>query len=106
MLAGECLNVIGGVATVLRINFPISAGNLIVRLAVSPEEIAPAQSLRYRVFYEEMDANRSLENKLVRFDSDRFDEICDHLLVICEDRDNLPCGAVGTYKNLRQRTAI
>ncbi|MBO37679.1 MAG: hypothetical protein CMM75_00680 [Rhodospirillaceae bacterium] len=58
------------------------------------------------MFYEEMDANRSLEIKLVRFDLDRFDEICDHLLVICEDRGNLPCGAVGTYKILRQRAAI
>lgn len=86
--------------------FPITAGNLTVRLATSTEEIAAAQSLRYRVFYEEMDASPSLEMKFLRSDFDSFDDICDHLLVICEDRVDLPSGVVGTYRILRRRVAM
>ena len=106
MLATEWLFIMLGVTTASNINFPICTRNLVARLAVSPEEIAAAQSLRYRVFYEEMGANPSLEMQLLRSDFDRFDEICDHLLVICEDRADLPCGVVGTYRILRKRTAI
>ena len=73
---------------------------------MSPEGIAAARSLRYRVFDEEMDANPSLEMQRLRPDFDRFDQICDHLLVICKDRDDLPCGVVGTYRILRQRAAL
>ena len=83
MWATGCLNVMSGVTLATDLNFPIRAGNLTVRLAASPEEIAAAQSLRYRGFYEEMNANPSLEMQFLRSDLDSFDEICDHLLVIC-----------------------
>ena len=62
----------GGVTLESGLNFPIRAGNLTVLLAASPEEIAATQSLRCRVFYEEMDANPSLEMQLLRSDFDSF----------------------------------
>jgi putative hemolysin len=85
--------------------FPVRAGNLTVRLATSAEEISAAQSLRYRVFYEEMDAIPTAEMKSRRADFDSFDDVCDHLLVICKDRVDLPCGVVGTYRILRSSVA-
>ncbi len=85
---------------------PITSGNLIVRLAESREEIAAAQSLRYRVFYEEMDAVPSPEMEFLRSDFDQFDDVCDHLLVFCKDRTDLPCGVVGTYRILRRSVAM
>ena len=102
----ELLNVMGRVTAAPDVKFCIRQGNLTVRLADSPQEIAAAQSLRYRVFYEEMNANPSLEMELLRSDFDSFDEICDHLVVICENRTDLPCGVVGTYRMLRQSEAI
>ena len=62
----------GGVKLESSLNFPIRAGNLTVLLAASPEEIAATQSLRCRVFCEEMDANLSLETQLLRPDFDSF----------------------------------
>ena len=85
---------------------PITVGNLTVRLAESRQEIAAAQSLRYRVFYEEMDAIPSPEMRFLRSDFDGFDGVCDHLLVICEDRADLPRGVVGTYRILRRSVAM
>ena len=84
---------------------PIHVGNLVARLAGTEAEIAAAQSLRYRVFYEEMSAIPSKEVKASRRDFDRFDEICDHLLVIDTMRDDLPGGVVGTYRLLRSTVA-
>ena len=84
---------------------PIQFGNLVARLANTAEEIEAAQSLRYRVFYEEMFAVPSTEVKATRRDFDRFDEICDHLLVIDAKRTDLPGGVVGTYRLLRSTVA-
>lgn len=84
---------------------PIHVGNLVARLADTEEEIAAAQALRYRVFYEEMAAIPSPETKALRRDFDRFDEICDHLLVIDTKRTDLPGGVVGTYRLLRSTVA-
>ncbi len=79
-------------------------GALSVRLAASSGEIRRAQRLRYRVFYEEMAAIPSAAGRLARRDVDRFDAICDHLLVIDDDA---PDGAeiIGTYRLLRQSVA-
>jgi L-ornithine Nalpha-acyltransferase len=84
---------------------PIHVGNLVSRLAGTEAEIEAAQSLRYRVFYEEMSAIPSAEVTATRRDFDRFDEICDHLLVIDTKRDDLPGGVVGTYRLLRSSVA-
>ena len=61
-------------------------------MARTRAEIEAAQALRYRVFYGEMSAVPSAEAAASRRDSDRFDEICDHLLVV----DVCPAGHVVT----------
>lgn len=84
---------------------PIEAGNLTARLASTPADVDAAQALRYRVFYEEMRAVPSAEHRARRRDFDAFDAICDHLLVINNDRDDVPGGVVGTYRLLRRSVA-
>lgn len=84
----------------------IRAGNLEVRLARSEAEIEAAQALRYRVFYDEMHAAPSPEMAVVRRDFDRFDDYCDHLVVVDHDRGDGPEGIVGTYRLLRRSVAI
>jgi putative hemolysin len=83
----------------------IRAGSLEVRLAVTPDEVAAAQALRYRVFYEEMAAKPSEEMAAQKRDFDRFDPCCDHLLVIDHERPPGPDRVVGTYRLLRRSVA-
>ncbi len=89
-------------------------GALEVRLARSAPEIDAAQAVRYRVFYEEMSATPDAETSARKRDFDRFDEICDHLLVV--DHSLAPDGegaggelppeaVVGCYRLLRQEVA-
>ena len=84
---------------------PIQAGNLAVRLATTDEEIDAAQALHYRVFYQEMQANPTAENRARERDFDRFDAIFDPLLVISEDRLNHGGDVVGTCRVLRRSVA-
>jgi putative hemolysin len=81
-------------------------GALEVRLARSASEIAAAQEVRYRVFYGELGALPVDPDGASGRDSDRFDEVCDHLLVLDEsipgpDHRRI----VGTYRLLRQERA-
>lgn len=81
-------------------------GSLEVRLAQSPDEVAAAQEVRYRVFYEELGARSDDLDASERRDADRFDSACDHLLVL----DTSLTGPdhrriVGTYRLLRQEPA-
>ncbi len=79
-------------------------GSLEVRLARGPEEILAAQKLRYRVFYEEMQAVATPETAAAKRDYDALDAFCDHLLVI----DNaLPpeTNIIGTYRLIRRPAA-
>jgi len=86
-------------------------GNLEVRLATSVSEIRRAQRLRYRVFFEEMQAVATGLSLLSRRDIDAYDTVCDHLLVIDHAAtDETPFRrsrpkVVGTYRLLRQETA-
>ena len=57
-------------------------GSLEIRLAETAKDIRRAQRLRYRVFFEEMQAAPSMTARLARRDSDPFDAVCDHLLVM------------------------
>ena len=52
-----------------------------------------------------MSAHPSVEVETAKRDFDRFDAICDHLLVIDEQRADLPGGVVGTYRLLRSSVA-
>ncbi|WP_407933366.1 GNAT family N-acetyltransferase [Futiania mangrovi] len=82
-----------------------TSGPLVVRLAVSEEEVHAAQRLRYTVFYEEMAATPSAEMATARRDFDRYDEFCDHLLVIDEAAETRDARVVGTYRLLRHAVA-
>ncbi len=87
-------------------------GNLEVRLARSRGDLRRAQKLRYQVFYEEMAAIPGFKAKLSRRDEDKYDSICDHLLVVdtgsrIKNRKmwlRRP-RVVGTYRILRQEVA-
>lgn len=72
-----------------------SRGLLSARLARSETDIAAAQALRHRIFH----AERGLSG--FDTDADRFDPICDHVLVT-DTRDG---ALVGTYRLLRQEVA-
>jgi len=62
-----------------------TSGPLEVRLAETEGEVEQAQRLRYTVFYEEMSAIPSAQMRDAGRDFDKFDDVCDHLLVV--DRD-------------------
>lgn len=86
--------------------------DLTVRLADGAVDIDAAQHLRYRVFYEELEAKPDDEALATRRDADRYDAICDHLLVVRKgpatgpDEIRLADGElVGTYRLLRQSVA-
>jgi len=81
------------------------SGPLQVRLAETAEDIDAAQALRYRIFYEALGA-RPLPHMLRRRrDVDRFDDDCDHLLVLDHARGSGHDPVVGTYRLLRRKAA-
>lgn len=81
-------------------------GSLEARLARDDAEVAAAQEIRYRVFYEELGAKSNVLQALDRRDADRFDPVCDHILVFDQA---LPGPEhqriVGTYRVLNQEGA-
>ena len=89
-------------------------GDLLVRLARTRADVKLAQRLRFDVFYGEMSAIPSFTAQMRRRDEDRYDAVCDHLLVV----DTSPSAdtvrgwtgtrlprVIGTYRVLRQETA-
>jgi putative hemolysin len=84
-----------------------ASGALEVRLAETEHEVMLAQRLRYEVFYEEKSAIPSDEMRATRRDFDKFDDVCDHLLVVdrdVHDADGQPL-VVGTYRLTREKDA-
>ena len=82
----------------------LKSGSLEVRLASTPEDIDAAQALRYRVFYDEMGATPSPEMAALKRDFDKYDEHCDHLLVIDHMR-KADQQVIGTYRLIRREAA-
>jgi len=85
-------------------------GTLEVRLARTAGEVKRAQQVRYQVFYEEMNAQADPYTMATRRDRDRYDALCDHLLVldhnVAQRRFRKPKPRiVGTYRLLRQEVA-
>lgn len=78
---------------------PIIQGPLCVRLAESVEEIEIAQRLRYEIFCNEIGAKASPEMQASGRDFDKFDPVCDHLLVIHQP-EGQAAQIVGTYRLL------
>jgi putative hemolysin len=80
-------------------------GNLEVRLAQTSQEVDAAQALRYRVFYQEMQASPTREMADRQRDFDSYDPICDHLLVLDHNRGTGTDAVVGTYRLIRRAAA-
>lgn len=81
-------------------------GTLEVRLAETAGEISAAQELRFKVFFSELGARQVDIHALEQRDADRFDALCDHLLVF----DTSIAGPqvkqiVGTYRLMRREQA-
>jgi len=102
--ANSPISVTASAADSLSYGVDIWSGSLRVRLATSAAEIDAAQALRYRIFYEGLGARPFSEALHHRRDVDRFDDDCDHLLVLDHSRG---CGGlvVGTYRLLRREAA-
>jgi putative hemolysin len=91
------------------LQWPVLAvsGALEVRLAETEHEIELAQRLRYQVFYEEMSAIPSPQMREAGRDFDKYDAVCDHLLVVDREahgEDGQPL-VVGTYRLTREKDA-
>jgi putative hemolysin len=84
---------------------PLQFNNLELRLATSAADLDAAQALRYRIFYEEMGATPTEHCRTLARDVDRYDEICDHLLVIDLEKSGTSPYVVGTYRFLRSSVA-
>jgi putative hemolysin len=83
------------------------AGALEVRLAETDHEVEQAQRLRYSVFYEEMSAIPSPQMREAGRDFDKYDDVCDHLLVVDREahgEDGQPL-VVATYRLTREKDA-
>jgi L-ornithine Nalpha-acyltransferase len=83
------------------------SGPLEVRLAETEHEVEQAQRLRYSVFYEEMNAIPSTEMRALGRDFDKYDDVCDHLLVVDRETqgdDGQPL-VVATYRLTREDDA-
>jgi putative hemolysin len=80
----------------------LRAGNLGLRLAEGAAEVDAAQALRFRVFYEEMGANADAATAAARRDTDAFDAVADHLVVLDHDLGDGPEAVVGTYRLIRR----
>lgn len=74
-----------------------------LRLANSAADVRAAQKLRWEIFYEECGARALPDSAAHGLDIDRYDDFCDHLLVI----EDSPSGeqVVGTYRLLRESVA-
>jgi len=86
----------------------VRSKTLEVRLAHNEREVEAALALRYRVFYEELDAHPTIEMLARKQDFDSLDEECDHVLVIDHDRvkgNDFSSAIVGTYRLIDSETA-
>ena len=84
-----------------------ASGALEVRLAETDHEVMQAQHLRYQVFYEEKSAVPSDAMRASRRDFDKYDDVCDHLLVVdraAHGEDGQPL-VIGTYRLTREKDA-
>lgn len=83
----------------------VSAGDLDVRLTETPAEVDAALALRYRIFYDEMAAKPTPEMAARRHDFDKFDDVCDHLIVLDRGLGDKPGPVVATYRLIRREAA-
>lgn len=77
-----------------------------VRLASTAEDLYAAQTLRFEVFFQEMGARAASNTCLGGRDADRFDTLCDHLIVTDRMAEEGEVHVVGTYRLLRHEVAL
>ena len=80
-------------------------GQLEARLAADESEIRAAQQLRYKIFYTEMGAKPNTEMAAQLRDFDKYDSVCDHLLVFDHTLGNGPDAIIATYRLIRKSAA-
>ena len=80
----------------------VRLASLELRVAENTAEIEAAQALRFRVFYEELNAQPTPEMAAKRRDFDSFDPYCDHLIIIDHDKGEGADGIVATYRLMRR----
>jgi L-ornithine Nalpha-acyltransferase len=83
----------------------VQLASLELRVAENTAEIEAAQALRYRVFYEELNAKPSSEMSALRRDFDSFDPYCDHLVIIDREKGQGAEGIIATYRLMRREQA-
>jgi putative hemolysin len=83
----------------------LRAGTLGVRIATSAAEVQASQALRYRVFYQEMGARPDAAAQASQRDSDHYDPVADHLLVLDHARGTGLDSVVATYRLIRAPAA-
>jgi len=75
--------------------------HLVLRLAGDTRDLRAAQRLRYEVFVEELGGDGPLVDHAARLETDAFDPLCDHLLLIDTRRDPAALlDVVGAYRLL------
>lgn len=79
--------------------------NLRVKLARTPAEVKAIQKLRFDIFYTEMGAKASEETLRTGLDKDKYDDVCDHLMVLDITKEGLENQVVGTYRMTRREAA-
>lgn len=83
-------------------------GPLEVRVTRRRQDVRRAQRLRYEVFYKYGRGVPDIADRITRRDRDRFDSVCDHLVVVDHSARRLPSlqpPVIGTYRLLRQDEA-
>ena len=83
---------------------PTHQRRLTVRLAQDANDLASVQRLRWQVFFAEMGAHAAHDAPTPGLDTDAYDALCDHLLVVDEDAP-ADTAVVGTYRLLRESVA-
>lgn len=77
-----------------------------VRVAESEEDLLAARRLRYVVFVEELGGDGALVDHQGRFEQDRFDPFCRHMILIDHQRDAKTLDhVVGVYRLMTREDA-
>mgnify|MGYP000686650716 CR=1 FL=1 len=86
-------------------DFPeIRAGNLGVLATQDKAYVRAAQKLRYKIFFGELGGvSHNPDVVAQQRDFDKFDEHCDHLIVLDHDKETIEEQVVATYRLMRRK---
>ena len=79
-----------------------SEDSITARLARTDAEVEAAQHLRYKVFYEEFQAEADDEIVKAKRDFDAYDALADHMIVQDTSLGDGPDAIIGTYRMIRR----